>query len=235
MCWKEDATMAQADVVNMAGQKVGTVELSEAIFDIEPNLDVMFRYVNMQLAGRRAGLASAKTRAEVRGGGRKPWAQKHTGRARFGSTRNPLWRHGGVIHGPKPKDWSIRLTKKMKKVALRSALSLRVKEGNLIVLDDLKFDKPKTRELKTVMSNIGLDKTQKTLFILPWQRDEYQNVRLSGKNIYGVKVIIADNPGNSENGSKVNIDGLNVYDIVNHEKLVITTDLLRKIEEVLGK
>ncbi len=227
--------MAQADVVNMAGQKVGTVELSEAIFDIEPNLDVMFRYVNMQLAGRRAGLASAKTRAEVRGGGRKPWAQKHTGRARFGSTRNPLWRHGGVIHGPKPKDWSIRLTKKMKKVALRSALSLRVKEGNLIVLDDLKFDKPKTRELKTVMSNIGLDKTQKTLFILPWQRDEYQNVRLSGKNIYGVKVIIADNPGNSENGSKVNIDGLNVYDIVNHEKLVITTDLLRKIEEVLGK
>ena len=227
--------MAQADVVNMAGQKVGTVELSEAIFDIEPNLDVMFRYVNMQLAGRRAGLASAKTRAEVRGGGRKPWAQKHTGRARFGSTRNPLWRHGGVIHGPKPKDWSIRLTKKMKKVALRSALSLRVKEGNLIVLDDLKFEKPKTRELKTVMSNIGLDKTQKTLFILPWQRDEYQNVRLSGKNIYGVKVIIADNPGNSENGSKVNIDGLNVYDIVNHEKLVITTDLLRKIEEVLGK
>jgi len=226
--------MAQADVVNMAGQKVGTVELNETIFNVEPDLDVMFRYVNMQLAGRRAGLAAVKTRSEVSGGGRKPWAQKHTGRARVGSTRSPLWRHGGVIHGPKPKDWSIKMTKKMKKVALRSALSLRLKEGNLIILDDLKFDRPKTRELRNVMGNLGLDKTQKTLFILPWQKDEYQNVRLSGKNIYGVKVIIADNPGNSANGNKTNIDGLNVYDIVNHEKLVITTDLVRKIEEVLG-
>jgi len=218
--------MAQADVVNIAGQKVGTVE---------PNEDLMFRYVNMQLSGRRAGLASAKTRSEVRGGGRKPWAQKHTGRARVGSTRSPLWRHGGVIHGPKPKDWSMKLTKKMKKVALRSALSLRLKEGNLIVLDDLKFDRPKTKQLREVLNNLGLDKTQKTLFVLPWQKDEYQNVRLSGKNIYGVKVIIADNPGNKAVNSKENIDGLNVYDIVNHEKLVITADLVRKIEEVLGR
>ncbi|AFK06395.1 MULTISPECIES: 50S ribosomal protein L4 [Mesotoga] len=227
--------MAQADVVNIAGQKVGTVELSESVFNVEPNEDLMFRYVNMQLSGRRAGLASAKTRSEVRGGGRKPWAQKHTGRARVGSTRSPLWRHGGVIHGPKPKDWSMKLTKKMKKVALRSALSLRLKEGNLIVLDDLKFDRPKTKQLREVLNNLGLDKTQKTLFVLPWQKDEYQNVRLSGKNIYGVKVIIADNPGNKAVNSKENIDGLNVYDIVNHEKLVITADLVRKIEEVLGR
>jgi len=234
MCWKEDATMAQADVVNMAGQKVGTVELIESVFSVEPNKDLMFRYVNMQLSGRRAGLASAKTRSEVRGGGRKPWAQKHTGRARVGSSRSPLWRHGGVIHGPKPKDWSFNMTKKMKKVALRSALSLRLSEGNLIVLDDLKFDNPKTKQLREVLSNLGLDKSQKTLFVLPWQKDEYQNVRLSGKNIYGVKVIIADNPGNTSVTSKANIDGLNVYDIINHEKLVITTDLVRKIEEVLG-
>lgn len=226
--------MAQADVVNMAGQKVGTVELIESVFSVEPNKDLMFRYVNMQLSGRRAGLASAKTRSEVRGGGRKPWAQKHTGRARVGSTRSPLWRHGGVIHGPKPKDWSFNMTKKMKKVALRSALSLRLNEGNLIVLDDLKFDNPKTKQLREVLSNLGLDKSQKTLFVLPWQKDEYQNVRLSGKNIYGVKVIIADNPGNTAVTSKTNIDGLNVYDIINHEKLVITTDLVRKIEEVLG-
>lgn len=226
--------MAQADVVNMAGQKVGTVELIESVFNVEPNKDLMFRYVNMQLSGRRAGLASAKTRSEVRGGGRKPWAQKHTGRARVGSTRSPLWRHGGVIHGPKPKDWSFNMTKKMKKVALRSALSLRLNEGNLIVLDDLKFDNPKTKQLREVLSNLGLDKSQKTLFVLPWQNDEYQNVRLSGKNIYGVKVIIADNPGNTAVTSKTNIDGLNVYDIINHEKLVITTDLVRKIEEVLG-
>jgi large subunit ribosomal protein L4 len=234
MCWKEDATMAQADVVNVAGQKVGTVELSESVFNVEPNKDLMYRYVNMQLSGRRAGLASAKTRSEVRGGGRKPWAQKHTGRARVGSTRSPLWRHGGVIHGPKPKDWSFNMTKKMKKVALRSVLSIRLNEGNLIVLDDLKFDKPKTKQLREVLSNLGLDKSQKTLFVLPWQKDEYQNVRLSGKNIYGVKVIIADNPGNTAVTSKANIDGLNVYDIVNHEKLVLTTDLVRKIEEVLG-
>lgn len=234
MDWKEDTTMAQADVVNTAGQKVGTVELNEAIFNVEPNMDVMFRYVNMQLAGRRAGLASAKTRSEVKGGGRKPWPQKGTGRARAGSTRSPLWRHGGVIHGPKPKDWSFKLTKKMKKVALRSALSIRLKEGNLIVLDDLKLDKPKTKDLRTIIGNIGLDKTQKALFILPWQRDEYQNVRLSGRNIYGVKVIIADNPGNYKDEGKANIDGVNVYDIINHEKLVITTDLVRKIEEVLG-
>ncbi|HAY99025.1 MULTISPECIES: 50S ribosomal protein L4 [unclassified Mesotoga] len=226
--------MAQADVVNVAGQKVGTVELSESVFNVEPNKDLMYRYVNMQLSGRRAGLASAKTRSEVRGGGRKPWAQKHTGRARVGSTRSPLWRHGGVIHGPKPKDWSFNMTKKMKKVALRSVLSIRLNEGNLIVLDDLKFDKPKTKQLREVLSNLGLDKSQKTLFVLPWQKDEYQNVRLSGKNIYGVKVIIADNPGNTAVTSKANIDGLNVYDIVNHEKLVITTDLVRKIEEVLG-
>jgi large subunit ribosomal protein L4 len=234
MCWKEDATMAQADVVNMAGQKVGTVELIESVFNVEPNKDLMFRYVNMQLSGRRAGLASAKTRSEVRGGGRKPWAQKHTGRARVGSTRSPLWRHGGVIHGPKPKDWSFNMTKKMKKVALRSALSLRLNEGNLIVLDDLKFDNPKTKQLREVLSNLGLDKSQKTLFVLPWQKDEYQNVRLSGKNIYGVKVIIADNPGNTAVTSKTNIDGLNVYDIINQEKLVITTELVRKIEEVLS-
>lgn len=226
--------MAQADVVNVAGQKVGTVELSESVFNVEPNKDLMYRYVNMQLSGRRVGLASAKTRSEVRGGGRKPWAQKHTGRARVGSTRSPLWRHGGVIHGPKPKDWSFNMTKKMKKVALRSVLSIRLNEGNLIVLDDLKFDKPKTKQLREVLSNLGLDKSQKTLFVLPWQKDEYQNVRLSGKNIYGVKVIIADNPGNTAVTSKANIDGLNVYDIVNHEKLVLTTDLVRKIEEVLG-
>ncbi|WP_292589204.1 50S ribosomal protein L4 [Mesotoga sp. UBA5557] len=226
--------MAQADVVNVAGQKVGTVELSESVFNVEPNKDLMYRYVNMQLSGRRVGLASAKTRSEVRGGGRKPWAQKHTGRARVGSTRSPLWRHGGVIHGPKPKDWSFNMTKKMKKVALRSVLSIRLNEGNLIVLDDLKFDKPKTKQLREVLSNLGLDKSQKTLFVLPWQKDEYQNVRLSGKNIYGVKVIIADNPGNTAVTCKANIDGLNVYDIVNHEKLVITTDLVRKIEEVLG-
>lgn len=226
--------MPQMDVINMAGKKIGTVELKEEIFSLEPNTDVMFRYVNMQLSSRRAGLACAKTRAEVRGGGRKPWAQKHTGRARFGSSRNGLWRHGGVIHGPKPKDWSIKLNKKMKKLALKSALSVRFQEGNLVVVDDMKLEKPKTRELKNVLKNLGLAEENKVLIVLPWKTDEYKNVKLSGKNLKGIKVILADNPGNSSNGNSSNIDGLNVYDILNNEKLVITTDLVRKIEEVLG-
>ena len=226
--------MPQTDVMNTAGQKIGTVELKEEIFNIEPNTDVMFRYVNMQLSSRRAGLASAKTRAEVSGGGRKPWAQKHTGRARFGSSRNGIWRHGGVIHGPKPKDWSFKLNKKVKKLALRSALSARYQEGNLIVLDDMKFGKPKTRELMAALKNLGLAEDKKVLIVLPWKTDEYKNVKLSGKNLQSVKVILADNPGNSSDGNSSRIDGLNVYDILNNEKLIITTDLVRKIEEVLG-
>lgn len=226
--------MAQTDVLNVSGNKIGTVELKDSIFNVEPNYDVMFRYVDMQLANRRAGTASAKTRSEVSGGGRKPWPQKHTGRARTGSIRNPLWRHGGVIHGPKPKDWSKKLNKKMKKLALKSALSLRFKEGNLVVVDDIKFDRPKTKQMREIVKNLGLSDAKKVLFILPWKRDEYENVKLSGRNIPGVKVIIADNPGNLGNGRSSNIDGLNVFDILNHEKIVFTVDLVRKIEEVLG-
>jgi len=247
--------MAQLNVLDVSGKSVGTVELKDESFGHEvlsdkKKIDLMHRYVDMQLSSRRAGTASTKTRAEVSGGGRKPWVQKHTGRARTGSSRNPLWRHGGVIHGPKPKDWSKKLNKKMKKLALKYALSLRHQEGNLIVLDDLKFETPRTKEIKNVISSLGLEKGTKALFVLPWKRaslglekgtkalfvlpwkrEEYKNVKLSGKNIPEVKVIIADNPGN---GRSTNIDGLNVYDILNHEKLVLTVDLVRKIEEVLG-
>ncbi|AKI97888.1 50S ribosomal protein L4 [Kosmotoga pacifica] len=228
--------MAQLNVIDVNGKTVGTLELKDAIFghDVindKKKIDLMFRYVDMQLAARRMGTASVKTRSEVSGGGRKPWAQKHTGRARSGSTRSPLWRHGGVIHGPKPKDWSKKLNKKMKKLALKYALSLRFQEGNLIILDDIKFETPRTREIKNVISKLGFEKGTKALFVLPWKREEYKNVKLSGRNIPEVKVIIADNPGN---GGSTNIDGLNVYDILNHEKLVLTVDLVRKIEEVLG-
>lgn len=228
--------MAQLNVLDVNGKNVGTVELKDEIFghDVisdKKKIDLMHRYVDMQLSSKRAGTASTKTRAEVSGGGRKPWVQKHTGRARTGSTRNPLWRHGGVIHGPKPKDWSKKLNKKMKKLALKYALSLRHQEGNLVVLDDIKFETPRTREMKNVVANLGFEKGTKALFVLPWKKEEYRNVKLSGKNIPEIKVIIADNPGN---GRSTNIDGLNVYDILNHEKLVLTVDLVRKIEEVLG-
>ncbi|MCD6104689.1 MAG: 50S ribosomal protein L4 [Thermosipho sp. (in: Bacteria)] len=221
--------MATLDLLNSKGEKVGTIELKDEVFTVEPNLDVMWRYVDMQLTNSRSGTASTKTRSEVSGGGRKPWPQKHTGRARQGSIRAPHWRHGGVAHGPRPKVYFKRLNKKMKKLALKSALSLRFKEGNLIVVDDLKLERAKTRELKKVMKNLGLEES-KVLFVLPKKIEEYENVKISGRNIPGVKVIIADNPGTE----KVTIDGLNVYDILNHDKLVLVQGTVQKIEEVLG-
>ncbi|KLO22645.1 50S ribosomal protein L4 [Marinitoga sp. 1197] len=225
--------MAQLDLYSIKGEKIGTIEVKDSIFSIEPNMDLLYRYVDMQLANKRRGTASTKTRAEVRGGGRKPWAQKHTGRARAGSTRSPLWRHGGVTFGPKPRDWSKKLTKKMKKLALRSALSVRVKENNLIVVDELTFEKPKTKDMKEVLKNFGFENT-KTLIVLPWKKDEYINVKLSARNIPGVKVIIVDNPNQGKNGNKTNVDGLNVFDIINNEKVILTKDTVTKIEEVLG-
>ncbi|MFO7882884.1 MAG: 50S ribosomal protein L4 [Kosmotogaceae bacterium] len=226
--------MAQIDILDINGKNVGSAKLKDSIFNIEPNKDVMFRYVDMQLASKRAGTASTKERAEVRGGGRKPWPQKGTGRARVGTTRSPLWRHGGVTHGPKPKDWSKKLNKKMKKLALKSALSLRFQEKNLIVLDDLTLDKPGTKNVKNILDNLGL-KNEKVLLVLPEKVEKYENVKISGRNLSNVKVLIADNPGNSINaGNTNNIDGLNVFDLLKYEKIVLTTALVEKIEEVLG-
>ncbi|MDK2886781.1 MAG: large subunit ribosomal protein [Thermosipho sp. (in: thermotogales)] len=221
--------MAILDLLNAKGEKVGTIELKDEVFAVEPNFDLMWRYIDMQLTNSRSGTASTKTRGEVAGGGRKPWPQKHTGRARQGSIRSPHWRHGGVAHGPKPKVYFKRMNKKMKKLALKSALSLRLKEGNLIVVDDLKLEKAKTKALKDVIKNLGLEES-KVLFVLPKKVEEYENVKISGRNIPGVKVIIADNPGTE----KVTIDGLNVYDILNHDKLVLVQGTVQKIEEVLG-
>ena len=227
--------MAQIELLNMKGEKVGTLELSDSVFNIDPNMDVMYRYVDMQLTNRRQGTASTKTRATIRGGGRKPWPQKHTGRARHGSIRSPLWRHGAVAHGPKPREWYKKLPKKMKRLAIKSALSIRFRENNLLVLDDVRFDEPRTKRMKELLSNLNLS-DKKVLFFLPWKREEYMNVRLAGRNLKNVKVIIADNPNNSKTGEEVTrIDGVNVYDILNHDVLVLTRDMVRKIEEVLGK
>ncbi|RKX53399.1 MAG: 50S ribosomal protein L4, partial [Thermotoga sp.] len=155
--------MARVEMLNIKGEKIGVIDLKDEIFNIEPHLDVMWRYVDMQLSNRRAGTASTKTRGEVRGGGRKPWPQKHTGRARHGSIRSPIWRHGAVAHGPKPRDWSKKLNKKMKRLALKSALSVKYRDEKLIVIDDIKFDQPKTKNMKEVLENMNL-KEEKVLF-----------------------------------------------------------------------
>ncbi|PLV60229.1 50S ribosomal protein L4 [Thermotoga sp. KOL6] len=226
--------MAQVDLFNVKGEKIGTLEISDYVFNIDPNYDVMWRYVDMQLSNRRAGTASTKTRGEVSGGGRKPWPQKHTGRARHGSIRSPIWRHGGVAHGPKPRDWSKKLNKKMKKLALRSALSVKFRENKLLVLEDLQFERPKTKSLKEVLQSLNLA-DKKALIVLPWKREGYENVKLSGRNLPNVKVIIADNPNNNKNGEKaIRIDGLNVFDMLKYDYLVLTKDTVSKIEEVLG-
>jgi len=218
-------------VLDQTGQSTGDMQLREDIFDIEPNLDLIYRYVDMQLTNRRQGTASTKTRADVAGTGRKPFPQKHTGRARQGSMKGPHQRHGGVAFGPKPRLWKKSMTKKMKKLALKSVLSVRFREGNIIILDDFKMSAPKTKEFIKVKESIGVA-DEKVLFVLPYKREEYMNVRLSGNNVSRCKVIIADNPGVSED--VVTIDGLNVFDMVNNEKIVLTKDTVKKIEEVLG-
>ncbi|ABS60984.1 50S ribosomal protein L4 [Fervidobacterium nodosum] len=223
--------MAQVTLYNIKGEKIGNIEIADEVFNVEPNLDVMWRYIDMQLTNSRAGTASTKTRGEVAGGGRKPWPQKHTGRARQGSIRAIHWRHGGVAHGPKPRNYLKRLNKKMKKLALKSALSARFQEGNLIVVSDIRFEKAQTKQMREVLKNLGIA-DEKVLFVLPRKEEVYENVKLSGRNIPGVKVIIADNPNN---GNPVNIDGLNVYDIINSSKVVLTEGTVRKIEEVLSK
>lgn len=223
--------MASIKVLDLNAQTVGEINLRDDIFNVTPNKDLMFRYIDMQLANRRQGTASTKTRAEVSGTGRKPFPQKHTGRARQGTLRGPHQRHGGVAFGPKPRDWSKKLNKKMKRDALKSALSVRFQEGNLIVLDDLTIKEPKTKELKKIMQTLQLDNL-KILFVLPYKKAVYENVLLSGKNLPKTKVIIADNSGLPE--GRICIDGLNVFDIINHDKLILTKQMVTKIEEVLG-
>jgi len=223
--------VADIKVLDLSGRQVGDMSLRDDIFNVTPNKDLLFRYIDMQLANRRQGTACTKTRAEVSGTGKKPFPQKHTGRARQGTLRGPHQRHGGVAFGPKPRDWSKKLNKKMKRDALKSALSVRFQEGNLIVLEDLTMKAPKTKELKGIMDTFELTGL-KTLFVLPYKKMAYENVLKSGKNLPKTKVIIADNPGLPE--GEVCIDGLNVFDIINHEKLILTKGMVTKIEEVLG-
>lgn len=204
--------MASVSVLNMEGAQVGTVELNDAIFGVEVNEHLVHMAVVAQLANKRQGTQSAKTRAEVRGGGRKPWRQKGTGHARQGSIRAPQWTGGGVVFAPKPRDYSIRLNKKEKRIALKSALTSRVNENKFIVLDELKLDEIKTKKFQAVLNNL---KVEKALVVMN-EKDE--NVILSARNIPSVKTALTNT--------------INVYDILKYDTVVVTKDALATIEEV---
>lgn len=205
--------MLTVNVLDMTGKNVGTRELNETVFGIEPNQVVMHAAVVNYLANQRQGTSSTKTRTEVNGGGRKPWRQKGTGHARQGSIRAPQWTHGGVVFGPKPRDYSYSLNKKVKRLALKSALSAKVASGDLIVVDSIKLDSYKTKEVIKMLSAIGAE--GKALIVLP----ESDNVVVkSAANIPGVKTA--------------QVNTLNVYDILNAGKFVVASDAVAKIEEV---
>lgn len=204
--------MANVSVYNMEGKEVGTMELNDAVFGVEVNEHLVHLAVVAQLANKRQGTQKAKTRSEVSGGGRKPWRQKGTGHARQGSTRSPQWKGGGVVFAPTPRDYTIRLNKKEKRAALRSALTSRVQDNKFIVVDELKFDEIKTKKFQNVMDNL---KVSKALVVLA---DNDQNTVLSARNIAGVKT--------SQVGS------INVYDILKYNTVVATKAAVASIEEV---
>ena len=204
--------MANVAVFNMEGKEVGTLELNDAVFGVEVNEHLVHLAVVAQLANKRQGTQKAKTRSEVSGGGRKPWRQKGTGHARQGSTRAPQWTGGGVVFAPTPRDYTIRLNKKEKRAALKSALSSRVQENKFIVVDELKMDEIKTKKFKAVLDNL---KVGKALVIL---NDNDQNVVLSARNIADVKTA--------------SVGTMNVYDILKYNTVVTTKAAVATIEEV---
>jgi len=207
--------MPKVPVYNMQGSQVGEIELNEEVFGASFNEAAVHNAVVMQLASLRRGTHAVKTRGEVSGGGKKPWRQKGTGRARVGSIRSPLWRSGGVVFGPTPRSYKYSLPKKARKVALKSALSLKVAEGNMIVVDKLSFAEPKTKEMVKVLKALNAD--AKALVVTA---EKDYNVERSARNIPGVAPMEAT--------------GINVYDLMKYDKLVITQDAVAKVEEVLA-
>lgn len=204
--------MAVVTVLNMNGEEVGTMELNDSVFNVEVNENAMHMTVVQYLANRRQGTKSAKTRAQVRGGGRKPWRQKGTGRARQGSIRSPQWRGGGVVFAPKPRDYSFKINKKLKRIALKSALTTKMVEHKLLVLDKLELAEIKTKQMKQVLTNI---KTDNALVVI---NNNDRNVILSARNLPAVKTAATNT--------------INVYDILKYDKLVLTKDAANEIQEV---
>ncbi len=206
--------MPKVAVFNAAGSQVGEIELSDAVFGITPNEAVLHDAIVMQRASLRRGTHDTKGRSEVRGGGRKPWKQKGTGRARQGSIRSPQWVGGGIVFGPTPRSYSYKLPKKVRRLAMRSALSSKVIANEIIVLDELSFNQPKTKEFAKLLSALNVDR--KALFV----GDADVNVAKSARNISGVKFVAAE--------------GINVLDVIAHDKLIITKAAVAKVEEVLA-
>ena len=204
--------MANVNVYNIEGKKVGTLELNDAVFGVEINNHLVHMAVVQQLANKRQGTQSAKTRAEVSGGGRKPWRQKGTGHARQGSTRSPQWKGGGVVFAPKPRDYSFKMNKKEKALAIKSALTSRVNESKFFVLDDLSFNEIKTKQMKAVLDNL---KVGKALVVID-KKD--QNVELSARNLPKVRTVVSNS--------------INVYDILKYDTMVLTKSAVAQIEEV---
>ena len=207
--------MANYDVLKVDGSKAGSVELSDAVFAIEPNKDVLFEAINLQRASLRQGTHSVKNRSAVRGGGRKPWRQKGTGRARQGTIRAPQWRGGGIVFGPTPRSYAYKMPKKMRRLALRSALSFKVQENEFKIIDAFCLEAPKTKEFTKVLSNLELPKK-----VLVVTESEDVNIELSARNIPGVQITT--------------VTGLNVLDITSADSVLITEAAAKKVEEVLG-
>ena len=204
--------MANVSVYNMEGKEVGSIELNDAVFGVEVNEHLVHMAVVNQLANNRQGTQSAKTRSEVSGGGRKPWRQKGTGHARQGSTRAPQWTGGGIVFAPKPRDYSFKMNKKEKKLALLSALTSKVADNKIVVLDEFKLDEIKTKKFAEVMNNL---KVSKALVVL---EGENKNVVLSGRNIPTVKVSATNE--------------INTYDVLKYDTLVVTKAAVEKLQEV---
>ncbi len=204
--------MANVSVYNIEGNEVGSIELNDAVFGVEVNEHLVHMAVVNQLANNRQGTQSAKTRSEVSGGGRKPWRQKGTGHARQGSTRAPQWTGGGIVFAPKPRDYSFKMNKKEKRIALLSALSSKVAESKIVVLDEFKLDEIKTKKFVEVMNNL---KVENALVVL---EGENKNVVLSGRNIPSVKVTATNE--------------INTYDVLKYTTLVVTKAAVEKLEEV---
>ncbi len=205
--------MPKIDVYNIEGKKVSDIELADSVFGIEPNEKIVHSVLVNYLANQRQGTANTKTRAEVSGGGRKPWKQKGTGRARQGSIRAPQWFKGGIALGPKPRDYRYTVNKKERRLAIRSVLSSKVLENNLVVVDSLAFNEIKTKNMVNALTNLKVE--GKTLIVLP---EKNENVQKSARNIEGVKTSL--------------VNTINVYDLLKYNKLVLTIDSVKNLEEV---
>lgn len=209
--------MPQVAKYDTTGNQVGDIELDDRVFNQKINEDAVHQVVNAQLASIRRGTASTKTRSEVNGGGRKPWRQKGTGRARHGSIRSPLWVGGGIIFGPKPRSYQQKVNKKVKKLALRSILTDKLNHENILVVDDIQFEQPKTKQVVELLARLKLE-GKKVIIVIP---EKDANLYLSARNIPGVKTLL--------------VEALNAYDLLNNDCIVMTEGAVAKVEGVLAK